>query len=138
MGELAKQVLRSYDFLRNAEILGMCDRIFVMSDGRVTGDTDRSLANQSVYSNSPCASTLPFARCLRRNEQHAKSTGFRTSEADHKFPGNYALVLVLASGDLRVYPASEPYVSPAKTIEDMLKNYSTTITLSLGMMCVLP
>lgn len=47
MGELAKQGLAIIMISSEMpEILGMCDRIFVMSDGRVTGELDRSLATQ--------------------------------------------------------------------------------------------
>ncbi len=47
MGELAKQGLAIIMISSEMpEILGMCDRIFVMCDGRLTGELDRKTASQ--------------------------------------------------------------------------------------------
>ena len=49
MGDLAQQgyaiVMISSEM---PEILGMCDRVFVMCDGRVTGELDRKEASQEL------------------------------------------------------------------------------------------
>lgn len=66
----------------------------------------------------------------------SKTTGFRTFWKRLTNSRETTLFLVLALICVIIQLRNHSFLT-AKTIEDMLKNYSTTITLSLGMMSVL-